>query len=365
LTGPSIRPWVILAEGQRLRWGGDLRRHYIFSELARRTGGRVVDGWHAREFRPALLRPRGHLWTRPARVASCELLDPAALEVVQRRAVPAVLDFHDDPVIHREALGVPGSTEEMAALRDRRAANWATFHWLISQSASFTALAGLDSARTIIAPNASETTRIVPGPWPSEPSIGFVSGAAPGRGIETLVDAARLVRAEIADLRLRLWLVATGEASERYLGELRASCASESWIEIATAPYGRLSEALAAATVLAIPHPRISYWDAILPVKLFDSMAAGRPLVVTPRFETAQLVDRARIGIVADGDRAEDLATALARLLGDPKLARELGARGREAAERDYDWRVVSSRLADELLAPRRYHPVVGILRGR
>ena len=44
-----------------------------------------------------------------------------------------------------------------------------------------------------------------------------VSGAAPGRGLEALIEAARIVRESVADVRLLLWLVATSTASERYL----------------------------------------------------------------------------------------------------------------------------------------------------
>jgi glycosyltransferase involved in cell wall biosynthesis len=102
--------------------------------------------------------------------------------------------------------------------------------------------------------------------------------------------------------------------------------------------------------VLAVPHPPGAYMDAALPVKLFDSMAAGRPLVVTPRREMAALVERHGAGLVAAGDRAEDLAAALARVLEDPELGRRLGAAARAAAEEEYDWRVIGRRVAEEVL---------------
>jgi len=279
--------------------------------------------------------------------------------------VAAVLDVHDDPLSQREALGLAGSPDANSVLRDLRDSNLAAFRWLVSQSASFTSLAALDPARTIIAPNATDTAHVVPGPWPSEPTIGFVSGAAPSRGIESLVEAARLVRRDFADVHLRLWLIGTDPDSERYLDELRASYVHEPWIQIGTAPYERLSQTLAQATVLTIPHPPSPYLDAVLPIKLFDSMAAGRPLVVTPRFETAQLVDRAGFGIVTEGDSPEAIAAALCRILGDERLAQSMGARARLTAEREFDWRVVGARLADELLSVRRYHPVLGLRRVR
>jgi hypothetical protein len=90
--------------------------------------------------------------------------------------------------------------------------------------------------------------------------------------------------------------------------------------------------------------------DVALPVKLFDSLAAGRPLVVTPRRETAAIVDGLDVGIVAGGDTVADLAAAIAGLLTDQARAQAAGARARAAAEQRFDWRVVGDRIADEVL---------------
>jgi glycosyltransferase involved in cell wall biosynthesis len=76
-----------------------------------------------------------------------------------------------------------------------------------------------------------------------------------------------------------------------------------------------------------------------------------RPVVVTPRIETATVVRAYDAGIVADGDRPEDLATALLRVLTDRELGTRLGANGRKAAVQHLDWSVVGGRLADALLA--------------
>ena len=128
--------------------------------------------------------------------------------------------------------------------------------------------------------------------------------------------------------------------------------ASEPWIEIGQTPYGELGAALGRATVICIPTPAHAYWDSVAPVKLFDCLAAGRPIVTTPRPETAAIVRDRDAGLVADGDDAEALAAAA-----DASCSRTRSGRGRwapmrrAAAERDYDWRVIGERLADQLLA--------------
>jgi glycosyltransferase involved in cell wall biosynthesis len=204
--------------------------------------------------------------------------------------------------------------------------------------------------RVIVGGQGTVASHVRPGPWPEIPAVGMVSGAAPGRGIESLIAAMRLVRELVPEARLYLWLIATGPEGAEQIEQLRVETADDAWIEIATAPYAELGPTLAKATVLVIPHPAIDYMDVILPVKLFDSMAAGRPLVVTPRRETVKIVEPNGVGLVSADDDPASLAEPIARLLRDEALARRMGAAARELAEREYDWSVLGDRIADEIL---------------
>ncbi|MGZ3631068.1 MAG: glycosyltransferase [Candidatus Limnocylindrales bacterium] len=258
--------------------------------------------------------------------------------------------IYDDVTAQTKALGLPVDPAWLAELAHRQRRNVATFRWLVAPTRSFAELAGLEPARLVVGGNGTDTSLVTPGPWPDEPALGIVSAAAPGRGLELLVRATRLAREQFPELRLRMWLVAMSEETEGYLAELCASVAGEPWVEIGTAPYEGLGAALATATALCIAHPANEYMDVALPVKLFDSLAAGRPLIVTPRRETAAIVERFGVGLVAGGDAAEDFAGAIVTLLKDPARARALGTRARDVAEREFDWRVVGERIAQEVL---------------
>ena len=357
MTSRNAR-WVVVRAGEQRRWGGEIRRQEIFARLAERTGASVADGWPA--FRRAILGGRLRrigrrvgLRAAPAAdrpLAASEQAPASWLEWLTAHVDPVAVAIYDDGVLQAQAIGVELSPERIAELTLRRWTNEAAFRWLVVPTASFAEFAGLDMDKVIVGGNGTVTSRVRPGPWPAVPSIGIASGAAPGRGLEALIEAARLVRVEIPDLRLYLWLAATSASGEAYVDRLRVASADDPWIEIGSAPYDRLGETLSQATVLSIPHPAGEYMDVALPVKLFDSMAAGRPIVVTPRREMATIVERTGIGIVAGGDDPASLADAFAKLLEDEALAREMGRRARAAAERDYDWSVVGERIADEIL---------------
>jgi len=353
--------WLVLREGRTPRWGGEIRRRHVFARLAARTGARIVeDGWSDGGLRRATLGPvAGRLPValgrrvarspRP-RFAASEKLREAVLRSAVALTDPAVVAVYDDPVAQAATLGIGMDRDWLATLASRQRQNVEAFRWLVVPTASFAELAGLPADRVIVGGNGTDTSVVRVGAWPSRPTIGVVSAAAPGRGLELLVEAARQARRELPDLQLRLWLVATNDDGRAYLDGLRATVGLDPWIEIATAAYERLGETLAEASALAIPHPPGAYMDVALPVKLFDSLAAGRPLVVTPRRETAAIVAGLDVGVVAAGDAASDFAAAITGLLADEPRTRAAGERARAAAEASFDWRVVGDRIAEEVL---------------
>jgi glycosyltransferase involved in cell wall biosynthesis len=79
-------------------------------------------------------------------------------------------------------------------------------------------------------------------------------------------------------------------------------------------------------------------------------MASGRPHVTTPRVETARIILRHEAGLVTEDDSRQAIGAGLEALLGDDALSRRMGANARAAAEREYDWRLIGARLADDLL---------------
>lgn len=349
---------MVVRAGEQRRWGGEIRRQEIFARLAARTGASVTDGWPA--FRREILggrlrRVADRIGIRPPPaaqrpLAASEQAPASWLDWIPGHVDPAVVAIYDDHVLQARAMDVELSEARIEELTVRRARNEGLFRWHVVPTASFARLIGLDMDRVIVGANGTVTSRVRPGPWPDVPTIGIASGAAPGRGLETLIEASRRLRTSIRDLRLQLWLAATGGSGSAYIDGLRATVGNESWIQIGTAPYEQLGQALSQSTVLALTLPPNDYFDVALPVKVFDYMAAGRPIVSTPRTETVAVLKRFDVGVVAPGDDPDSVAEALAPLLNDRRRAHEIGARARAAAEAHFDWSVVGDRIADEVL---------------
>jgi glycosyltransferase involved in cell wall biosynthesis len=72
--------------------------------------------------------------------------------------------------------------------------------------------------------------------------------------------------------------------------------------------------------------------------KLMEYMAAGLPLLVSDRPSLRALVERHECGLTADESSPESIAAAVNALLGDPDLARRLGAAGARAFEEEFNY---------------------------
>ena len=108
-----------------------------------------------------------------------------------------------------------------------------------------------------------------------------------------------------------------------------------------------MAQALAAADAcIAILKP-IPLYATVYPNKVFDYMAAGRPVVLAIDGVIRQVVEGAGAGMFVPPGDAASLAQAIRRLADDPQLGRSMGARGREVVEKSFDRARLAQQLAE------------------
>jgi glycosyltransferase involved in cell wall biosynthesis len=97
-------------------------------------------------------------------------------------------------------------------------------------------------------------------------------------------------------------------------------------------PLEEILPALAGADALLVPLSAHPTFASFVPSKLMDFMAVGRPVLVSASGEAARLTEQSGAGVVVAPEDPDALATAVARLAGNPAQGREMGLRGKQFA---------------------------------
>jgi glycosyltransferase involved in cell wall biosynthesis len=162
----------------------------------------------------------------------------------------------------------------------------------------------------------------------------YAGAIGPANALEVVLDAA----AELRDTRALFALVGDGKARATLVAAA-AVRGLENVVFVPAQPKRAMREVLGAADACLATLRDIPLFRTTYPNKVFDYMAAGRPVLLGIDGVIREVVERARAGIaVAPGD-ATALAAAVRRLMGSPEEARAMGERGRAAVCADFDRR--------------------------
>jgi glycosyltransferase involved in cell wall biosynthesis len=168
-----------------------------------------------------------------------------------------------------------------------------------------------------------------------EPRVVYAGQLYPWKGVDVLVEA--MVRLPQARL-----VILGGLEREADLPRIRGLVASRGLNERVelpgTVPQARVAAELGRASVIAVPYLKSAMTERhTSPIKLFEALAAGRPIVATDLPSSREVLEDTREALLVPPGDASALAGAIARLLEDRELAARLARSAFEAAPR-YSW---------------------------
>jgi glycosyltransferase involved in cell wall biosynthesis len=156
-----------------------------------------------------------------------------------------------------------------------------------------------------------------------------------------LLEAARILQDSPGDIRI----VLVGDGKEKPALQAAASGLGNV-LFLDPVPKSRMPAALAAADAcIAILKPLEEY-KTTYPNKVFDYMAAGRPVVLAIDGVIREVVEAAQCGIFVPPGDAAALAGAIRALAADPDEGRRMGSRGRTYLESNFSRTSLAERLA-------------------
>ncbi|MEU7133548.1 GT4 family glycosyltransferase PelF [Streptomyces sp. NPDC046261] len=189
------------------------------------------------------------------------------------------------------------------------------------------------------------------GPEPSTPTLSWAGRVDPIKGLETLIRAFALVRAELPDARLRLF-GGTPRGGEGYRSACQA-LAAELGVADAVTFEGRVEDirdAYAAGNVVML-----SSISEGFPFTLIEAMSCGRATVSTDVGGVREAVGDS--GLVVPPRDPRSMARAALRLLGDAGLRARMGEAARLRVIEQFTLRQTISAFRDI------YHDLAGLRR--
>lgn len=171
-----------------------------------------------------------------------------------------------------------------------------------------------------------------PAPLSKSPSIVVVGRLSPRKGQHTVVAALGILA--VQGIRAKLTLVGdTFAGYEWYAEQLRADAARLNVTDQCEfIGFSDDIQGLLAAADIAVVPSLIEPFGTVAA----ESMAAMRPTIASRTEGLAEIIDHERTGLLVAPDDAEDLATAIRRLVDDPALAESLARAGYNAVREQF-----------------------------
>jgi glycosyltransferase involved in cell wall biosynthesis len=218
--------------------------------------------------------------------------------------------------------------------------------------------AGVPAERVTVIPNASDLDLFQPdldgSAWRDRLGLGgrfaaiYFGAMGLANGLEYAVEAARIL-AERG--RGHIVLVLHGSGGKRPDLE-KLVCGYELTNVVLNDPVPDKAEVarIVAACDACMTIYRASKEHTWSPNKMFDALAAGKPVLINVPGWLGETIENNKCGRCLAPDRPESLAEALEELAADPGLCRQMGKNARALAEREFAREKLAERLEDVLL---------------
>lgn len=287
------------------------------------------------------------------------LFGGSGISVARRAGIPTVLQIDDD-WIRTEALASRIARtklyREMALIWCSRTLERASVAFTVSESLRREAIEnwGGDPERIHVIPNGVDLDLFNPDAGPlgvrdrfdagEDPIICFVGALGPWHGIEQLLRAFSMALRNHADLRLLL----VGGAREYNIGHLRDQIArlgiANRVHSLGRIEHRQIPSILVESDVAVAPYPATDF--GFSPLKIFEYMASGLPVVASDTPSTREIIGHGVNGLLVRPGDANELAKAMTCVLDDKDLRLRL-RKGALRAAQDFSWEKATDRLLD------------------
>lgn len=214
---------------------------------------------------------------------------------------------------------------------------------------------GVDDEKITVVPNGVDVSRFIPRARNTELQsklglngktvIGYVGSLVDYEGLELLIDAAKILKQERADVAVLI----VGDGA--VLSQLRERVDKENLADIVTftgrVPHHEVEDYYSIIDICPFPRLPLPVCEMVSPLKPFEAMAMEKAVIASNVAALAEIVTDGFNGILFEKGQVESLAQGLRLLLNDPELRQRLAEAGRRWVKQERDWSTLSQRVGD------------------
>ena len=176
-------------------------------------------------------------------------------------------------------------------------------------------------------------------PWSQKKDeVCYVGGIGEARGIKEMVKAMEFTESVRLNLGGFFSEKAVEDEVKSYAGWQKVNELGFLGRDEVSATYQRSKAGLVTL------RPISNYLDA-LPVKMFEYMAAGLPVISSDIKLWKEIINEAECGICVNPLKPQEIAEAIEYIISHPKEAEQMGKNGRKAVEEKYNWDIEEKKL--------------------
>jgi glycosyltransferase involved in cell wall biosynthesis len=169
-----------------------------------------------------------------------------------------------------------------------------------------------------------------------------VGSLKPWHGVAILVEA--FAALHLQSPGTRLMIVGEGPEQDKLAEDVCRRSLADAVRFTGWVPPSDLPALLASMDVAVAPYPELPHFY-FSPLKVYEYMAAGLPVVASRIGQVAELIEDEVNGLLCAPGDARALARAIDRLRREPELRCRLGRAARVTISREYTWGAIARRI--------------------